>query len=324
MKTRLFLCLFLLMTIAAAHAQEDDPIQLDPVTVEAYPPVSPETTRQTIAVPEAAEPVISTVPDVLDKTTGLDIQSRGILTPKNSQVKIRGFDERRSLILLDGRPLNGTGVMGGQFVDWSSVAVDNWESVTVGKGAFSAKYGNTLGGTIDMVPRPVPEDFSFTARTGYKRYDTFTAGASAGGTISGLGLFLSGGWDETDGNLRNSSAERANVNSRISWKIGDAGEIYAAFRYTDGEFEMPVANIEGAAGFDDDYPESVGTYLIGPGIKFPGTDAHGDGSYYTKERYEVDLGVKGTILGLDADVTVYLNNEDRDRKSTRLNSSHYS
>ncbi|MFW6373011.1 MAG: TonB-dependent receptor [Thermodesulfobacteriota bacterium] len=312
MKTRLLFCLFLLMAIAVAHAQEDDPIQLDPVTVEAYPPVSPETTRQTIAIPEAAEPVISTVPDVLDKTSGLDIQSRGILTPKNSQVKIRGFDERRSLILLDGRPLNGTGVMGGQFVDWSSVAVDNWESVTVGKGAFSAKYGNTLGGTIDLSPVPIPEDFSFTARTGYKRYDTFSAGASAGGTISGMGLFLSGGWDETDGNLRNSGAERANINSRMSWKIGDAGEIYAAFRYTDGEFEMPVVNLGGAAGFDDDYPESVGTYLIGPGIKFPGTDRHGDGSYYTKERYEADLGVRGTVLGLDADVTVYFNHEDRD------------
>lgn len=63
---------------------------------------------------------MSTVPDALDKTSGLDIQSRSILTPKSDQVRIRGFEEKRSLIMLDGRPLNGTGVMGAQFVDWSA------------------------------------------------------------------------------------------------------------------------------------------------------------------------------------------------------------
>ena len=286
--------------------------QLETITVEAPAPISPEQSRTTVEIPEAQAPVISTIPDVLDKTPGLDIQSRGILTPKNSQVKIRGFDERRSLILLDGRPLNGTGVMGGQFVDWSSVSTDNWKSVNVGKGAFSAKYGNTLGGTIEMIPEPIPDTPTFSARTGYKRYNTFSLGASGAGSASNLGLRLSAAYDETDGNLRNSGADRTHFGTRLSWRFGDTSEVYAGVRYTDGDFEMPVANLQGAEGFDPEYPESVGTYLIGPGIRFPGGDRHGDGSYYTKSRYELDLGLKARLMGLETDFQVYLNNEDRE------------
>ncbi len=299
-----------LATAASVGAQTSH--QLDTITVEAPTPVSPEQSRTTVEISDAQEPVISTIPDVLEGSPGLDIQSRGILTPKNSQVKIRGFDERRSLILLDGRPLNGTGVMGGQFVDWSSVAVDNWESVTVGKGAFSARYGNTLGGTIEMIPGPIPDAPTFSARTGYKRYDTFSFGASGAGSVSNLGLRLTAAYDETDGNLRNSGAERTHVGTRVSWLFGEASEVYAGFRYTDGDFEMPVANLQGAAGFDNDYPESVGSYLIGPGIKFPGTDRHGDGSHYTKSRYELDLGLRSSLMGIETDFQVYLNNEDRE------------
>ncbi len=292
--------------------EEETLYRLDAVTVEARPAVSPEASRERIEFPEAGAAVLNTVPDFLERSSGLDIQTRGILTPKNSQVKIRGMDERRSLILLDGRPLNGTGVMGGQFVDWSSIAADNWEAVTVGKGAFSAKYGNTLGGTIDLSPVPIPEAPEFSARTGYKRYETFSAGASAAGTVSGLGLRLGAGYDETDGNLRNSGAERANISARSSWQLGEAGQIHAAFRYTDGDFEMPVANIKGTPGHDDDFPESAGSYLIGPGIAFPGSDRHGDGSFYTKERYEADFGVKTTFLGLEADLNLYFNEEERE------------
>lgn len=314
MNVRWFAFLFslILLSVPAIGQEESQKTyQLDAVTVEAQAPVSPERNLEKVDITEGAKPVIATVPEMLDTTTGIDIQSRGVLTPNNSQVKIRGFDERRSLILLDGRPLNGTGVMGGQFVDWTSVATQHWQAVELGKGAFSAKYGNTLGGTIEMTPVLAKDAPTFTAKTGFKRYETFSAGASAAGTVSELGLLVSGGYQETDGNLRNSEAERSDINARLSWDWGENRQVYAAFRFSDGQYQMPVQNLAGTAGYDDGFPDSVGTYLIGPGIRFPGTDRHGDGSYYTKERYEMDLGVKADLFGLDSELKFYLNTEDR-------------
>jgi len=209
---KLFGMLILLtMMISTGSLHAEEPIRLDPVTVEAQQEISPERNIETIDLGTEAKPVSSTIPDALDKTSGLDIQRRSILTPKNSQVRIRGLDERRSLIMLDGRPLNGTGVMGGQFVDWSALSIQGWEAVDVGKGAFSAKYGNTLGGTIDLVPS-APDDVSkFTASFGYKRYGTLSVGASGSGKSDLFGAFLSAGYNETDGHLRNSGAERTDV-----------------------------------------------------------------------------------------------------------------
>ena len=289
----------------------EETLTLAPMTVTAEREISAERNEVTVDLETEASPVVSTVPDALDKTSGLDIQRRSILTPKSSQVRIRGFDERRSLIMLDGRPLNGTGVMGGQFVDWSILAIQGWQSVDVGKGAFSAKYGNTLGGTIELTPIPLSEGISANASTGYKRYDTWSLGASVSARHENLGGRVSAGYAAPDGNLRNSEANRADASADFYYYWGGDGEIKGSVRYTEGDFNMPVENQADLPGYDPAYPESLGTYLIGPGIQFPSGDRHGDGSYYNKKRTELDLGIRKNIAGFDSQVKVYFNDEYR-------------
>ena len=308
-------CLLVLLTAAALPAEEakdkDYDYVMDEVIVIGDKQVSPEITRQEIPVKVAEKPVISTIPDILDVTAGLDIQRRSILTPKQSQVRIRGMDERRSLILIDGRPLNGTGVMGGFFVDWSVLSTENFEAVEITKGGFSAKHGNTLGGTINMRSVPPAETFSARLNTGFKRYDTFTAGGLVSGRTGPFGLVFSGGYDETDGHLRNSQAERYNASGRLHYYWSDNGEIRFSVRHTDGDFGMPVQNRKENADYDGDYPDHAGTYLTGPGIKFPQGDRHGNDSYFNKVRTEVDLAAKKRIGEIDSRLTLYFNNEDR-------------
>ena len=293
----------------ALYAEEVHTLQT--LTVTAEREISAERNGVTVDLDTEAKAVVSTVPDALDKISGLDIQSRSILTPKSDQVRIRGFEEKRTLIMLDGRPLNGTGVMGGQFIDWSVLSTRSWQSVDVGKGAFSAKYGNTLGGTIDLVPVSLPEGVSGNAWTGYKRYDTWSLGASVSGRLESFGARVSAGYVSTDGNLRNSAAERADASADLYYFWGDDGEIKGSVRYTDGDFNMPVENQADLPGYDPSYPESSGSYLIGPGIQFPVGDRHGDGSYYTKKRTELDLGIQKNIAGFDSQVKVYFNDEYR-------------
>ena len=100
----------------------------------------------------------------------------------------------------------------------------------MGKGAFSAKYGNTLGGTINLIPAVPGDDPEMSIFTGYKRYNTFSAGATAAGRSGDFAALLSAGYNETDGHLRNSGAERIDVGGRFYWFWGDDGEISSSFR----------------------------------------------------------------------------------------------
>lgn len=285
---------------------------LEDITVRARRRFAAEQNLSTINLESAGRPVVSTIPDALDKTAGIDVQRRSVLTPKDSQVRIRGFSEKRSLILLDGRPLNGTGVMGGQFVDWSSLSAAGWTDLELGKGAFSAKYGNTLGGTINLTSRVPEKTPEIRVHAGAKRYETYSLGASAAGRSRLFGARIAAERAQTEGHLRNSAADRDHFDADLYYFWGDDGKVRAGIRYAGGEFEMPVGNDPGLPGFRPEFPQSTGSYLIGPGIQFPGTDRHGDGSYYDKERTELDLSIEKTFWGVDTEIKLYSNREDRE------------
>lgn len=309
------ICLSILPTIAGV-ARAREVTKLDMITVEAEPikevlQVTPEGNTQVISIEDNEAPVVSTIPDVLDKTQGIDVQRRSILTPKSSQVRLRGMDESRYNVMLDGRLLNGTGVYGGFYVDWSTLPLLAWEDVDVSKGAFSAKYGNTLGGTINLVPKRPGEELEVSVSGGYKRYNTFGTGNYAAMRYGNAGGVITAGFDSTDGNLKNSEAMRQNYSGTLYYHPWGDGELRAAFRYVDGDFNLPVKNWKGTPGYDPDYPESSGSLLIGPGIVFLAGDAYGDGSYYTEQRYETELAYRRTLLGFKTEALVYYNHVDR-------------
>ena len=297
-------------TLLSVHAEEVH--KLESITVDGQRLIAAERNSEKISVEEEVKPVVSIIPDVVENTSGVDIQRRSILTPKNSQVKIRGLDERRTLIMLDGRPLNGTGVMGGFFVDWTSLSLLDLETVDIGRGAFSARYGNTLGGTINLLPRQPGEEMEASATFGYKRYDTYSAGFTGSGTMGNFGTVLAGGYNETDGNLRNSEAERYDFSGSFHYFWGDANEVRVGVRHSEGDFNMPVENRSGEPGYDPDFPESAGDYISGPGIGFQTGDTHGDGSYFNKKRTELDLSATQYIAGIQTGVKLYYNHEDRE------------
>lgn len=272
---------------------------------------SPEAHTETIRMESAAKAVTPTVPDAMVHAAGIDVQQRGILTPKNSQVRIRGMDEPRLQILLNGRPLNGTGVMGGYFVDWSALSTQQIETVEITRGAFSAKYGNSLGGAIRLAADPPPQNPRANISTGYKRYDTFSADASVSGRQGPFATRLAVGHQRTGGHLRNSRAERSDAAGRLYFFWGDDGRLELCLRHSTGDYHMPVENRKTTVGYDPDFPGHGGDYLAGPGIPFPAEDHHGDGSYFTKQQTEADIRFQKGIGTLDAELITYFNYEER-------------
>jgi iron complex outermembrane receptor protein len=166
-------CIYGLLT--AAHAAENDGIaELGEVVVTAT------RTSATLSDTPAAVTVVnarnietknaSRLGDVLDQVPSLYLrggalgQSQG--TVGTSGMSLRGIDQTRTLILLDGQPLQDGG--SGK-VNWRIPFVEDIARVEVVPGAFSSLYGsNAIGGVINIITKqPDKREFTAKARKGW-------------------------------------------------------------------------------------------------------------------------------------------------------------
>ncbi|MDO9010816.1 MAG: TonB-dependent receptor [Gallionella sp.] len=156
--------------IAVADAAENvDPLELGEVVVTAT------RTQTTLSdVPAAVTVVnaqniesknVSRLGDVLDQVPSLYLrggalgQSQG--TIGTSGMSLRGIDQTRILVLLDGQPIQDAG--SGK-VNWRVPFVEDIARVEVVPGAFSSLYGsNAMGGVINIITKQ-PDKREFTAK----------------------------------------------------------------------------------------------------------------------------------------------------------------
>ena len=289
--------------------EEKEPVKLEQIVVEA--PRMDEKLKVDVPVVESTYQVGATAVDVLDTTSGIDISRVSLGTPQGSMVKIRGLGEERYIVNFDGSPLTGAGVYGGYYVDWSILSLQDVESIEVIKGAALAEYGNTLGGVINIVPKEPTEKLEFKFTAGAMEYDTYDTQALISKRIGQFGFVVGGGYRESDGYLRNNDLERKDVSIYFSYYFPDEGKIKIGMRYNEGEYGMVVENKKGSPDYDNDYPESEGDMLIGPGFGWGWGRSLGDRSYYEKERYEWNAIIEKNLLGIDWEGRYYLNDEDR-------------
>lgn len=146
------------------------------------------------------------ISDAINELPGVFIQTgRGMLQPVQS-IALRGIpDEKRTLMLLDGVPLND-GYAGG--LNFGGLSVDNLERVEVLYGPMSSLYGgNAMGGVVAYTTR-MPKAAEFRLRTGFG--DAFDSGkapekvrrtsVSAGNRFeNGLAVLFGGQWASADG-----------------------------------------------------------------------------------------------------------------------------
>ena len=157
---KLFLLSFISAVTGAASAEESGlAVTLDEVVVTA--------TRSALAVSDAPAAVTvvnardiqnknaSRLGDVLDQVPSLYLrggalgQSQG--TSGTSSLSLRGVDQSRVLILLDGQPLQDS--RAGK-VNWQVPFIDDISRVEVVPGAFSSLYGsNAIGGVINIITK---------------------------------------------------------------------------------------------------------------------------------------------------------------------------
>lgn len=137
--------------------------------------------------------------------------------PTGQSISMRGLGNARTLVLMDGIPLNdafyGT-------VQWHKVPMSSIERVEVVKGAASSLWGNmAMGGVINIITR-APKERETKVSASYGSFDTSNVAADAGFVPSKtvkLRLvadnFLTSGYVTVPQDQRKSGAYAANVNN---------------------------------------------------------------------------------------------------------------
>jgi outer membrane receptor protein involved in Fe transport len=248
-----------------AIAQEDvsKAIDIGKITVMATQPGVEITTEKTIIrMDEFKKPgEVRTLTDVLTEIGGIDIQRMNpLMASPGDEVSIRGLNEGRMVIEIDGRRINHTGHNGRYIVDWSTLNMDDIEHIEVIRGGHSVLHPFAIGGVINIVTKKGKKVKEPTAETrvkaGYGAFGTYNASAALnGGAGERIGFSLSASKQETDGYLRNNFQDTDNFNGHLTFFLPGEASLTLGVKRSEVVYGMPVINDPARADYDDDYPK---------------------------------------------------------------------
>ena len=243
----------LIVTAIPALAQEtesEEPIDLGRITVMAPQPGVEITTEKTIIrTDEFKKPgEVRTLTDVLTEIGGIDVQrTNPLLASPGDEVSIRGLNEGRMVIEIDGRRINQTGHYGRYIVDWSTLNMDDVERIEVIRGGHSVLHPFAIGGVINIITKkgkktddPKPDT---SLQAGYGDYDSYNVSASVnGGAGNIVGYHFSASKQETDGYLRNNFQEADSLNGHLTFFLPREATFEIGVKYSDILYGFPVIN----------------------------------------------------------------------------------
>lgn len=125
---------------------------------------------EVITKEEIQERHFTSVPEALNSLSGINVISNGGLGTSAS-VKLRGFDTKRVLVLIDGIRVNDvTGTSGAPF---EHLMINDIERIEVVKGAQSGIWGaDASAGVINIITSSAKKGFHGSVNTEYGEYDT--------------------------------------------------------------------------------------------------------------------------------------------------------
>jgi outer membrane receptor protein involved in Fe transport len=304
-----------------------DSFQLEDVVVSA-PEEAPEyvqdvITKEKIDTPTVSDSVLNSLKDL----AGVQLMRGSIAGSESSKLRLRGFGETRLRILVDGDPLQRDGSYGIGPVDWSLLSSEDVEQIEVFRGVGPAKFGNTLGGVVNIITKKPTEERETSVSSVYGSLDTWDSKISHRWKMGPVGWDLGASHYETDGYLRNNFFERENFSGKVVVDLPLEFELGVGIRYSDTENGMPVYNMSDSPYYDSDDPDAIERELIGPSISSrlkDGVYGWGDGSVVDGESafYNVNLSKKfesgrvrlSYLLWNEETTEVYYDADDSNKK----------
>lgn len=243
--------------------------KLEEVQVTATFPGSADEAMGQSMVPneELERPMISgTVLEPLSQQSGLQVMGASTLGGKQAEVRLRGFDEWRYRVMLDGMPVQRDGSYGRGAMDWSLIAPEDIDSINIYRGSLPAKYGNSPGGLIEIVSQRPSGESKSQVSAQYGSLGTWSVSAANRWKAGPVGWALAARQYETDGYLRNNHADNFNFNGNLTFDLPWQMQAGVGLLYSKGTTGMPVYNRKDSPYYDSGKPDADQQELGGPGI----------------------------------------------------------
>jgi iron complex outermembrane receptor protein len=256
------LCLALALIGAPALQAQDEDVRLAPIVVTPTRieqssfdlPVSIDVIDQETI--QTAQPQVNTS-EVLVRVPGVVANDRANLAT-DLQISIRGFGARAPFgvrgirIIADGIPLT---MPDGQSQS-GNIDLGTAKQIEVLRGPFSALYGNSSGGVINVITEDGPEQHTVTGSAWVGDFGSSRIGLKAGGQQGSVNYIAGVARYDTDGYRDHSAATRDNFNSKLRLDINQDTSVSLVANSLSQEAQSPGSLTR--AEFDAD-PTQSGT-----------------------------------------------------------------
>ncbi|PPD18087.1 MAG: TonB-dependent receptor, partial [Methylotenera sp.] len=198
-----------------------------------------------------------TLSESLIRIPGITAQNR-TQSAQDPQISSRGFGSRSSFgvrgvrVYLDGIPLtmpDGQGQPG--VVDLSAI-----RSIEVLRGPFSALYGNSSGGVIQLFTENAPKTPEVSATVMFGSYNTTRQILEAAGNADGVEYLLNFSNFESDGYRDNSESDKQQATAKFKFNISDDTKLTTLVNWFDQDAQDPIG-LDRARAFNNNTRESV-------------------------------------------------------------------
>ena len=275
-----------------------------------------------------------TIPDVIKTEPDIDLKRRTLIGDTTDNMSIRGFSGNRIMLNIDGRPVNAAGTVGGYYIDWGTIPLDNIEKIELIRGGSSIRYGNNaLGGVINVITKKPTENPTLSLLGTYGGGNGLNPLQNYRAThtykIGPFGYSLAGSYQKADAFLWNNDFEGKNLAASLSLDMPLQGLVTFGFQYADSERGFIRGNRLSDNPDDPafyqkinaDYPLSFGdTFYPYSGNAF----MPGPGANWDKTKYYFDFGYSQPFHDALLEFKFYKNFENRKEKNYSSGSVNYS
>lgn len=228
---------------------------------------TPDYVQDTVTEEKIQQPAISgSVLDALSNEAGVQFQRGSLSGTESGKLRLRGFGETRLRVLKDGVAIHRDGSYGNGPVDWSTLSAEEVEKIEIHRGVGPAKFGNTLGGVVNIITRKPDKTPKAKFSSVYGSEDTWDTRLSYAQKIGPLGWSLSASHYETDGYLRNNFTDRDNFSADIFFDLPNRFELGLGMDVSDMNTGAAVYNRPDSPYYKSGEPDADSRQLGGPGI----------------------------------------------------------
>lgn len=296
------------------QAKEKEAHEIEQILVRAQKENIPVYVQDVVTQEEINRPAVSgSILDSLQNQAGFQFLRTSPTNPQNNKIRLRGFGETRFKVMVDGVAMQRDGSYGGAGpVHWSTLSTENIERIEIVRGAGPAKFGNTLGGVVNIVTKK-PGDKPETSVTAlYGSFNTWDGKLSHSARKGPLFWTVAASHFETDGFLRNNFSDRDNVSLNVGLDLPHDFEIGLGFDYSAMDNGMTVYNMPDSPYFDSGKPQSEASSIGGPGTRFKnGNLTWGDRSHAYEENESFTAYLSKDFKAGKAKIIYKLWNADR-------------